>query len=133
MRLFTPTTARQTLDAVRTPAEVMARAWCSMEPLRPGKDALDGPVSPEYFRLAQVLIRSLETLQAAGVLVKDARGGLLDFPARREGRLVMLCWKVGETALAYWHEAEGGFAGRRRVDEDGPWEAAPAASRAESL
>jgi hypothetical protein len=35
---------------------------------------------------------------------------------------VWLCWKVGESSLGFWHEQEAGFAGRRPVDEDGPWE-----------
>ena len=125
MRVFTPGTARETLQAVRPSAEAMTRTWRSMEVLRPGRVFADQPVDREYFRLARALVNAMESLQEAGVVVKDARSGLLDFPARRAGRLVMLCWKVGEPGLAFWHEAEAGFAGRQRVDEDGPWEKAP--------
>jgi len=125
MRVFTPGSARRTLDAVRPSAEAMACAWRSMELLRPARVACDQPVDREYFLWAERLQRATDSLREAGVLVKDARAGLLDFPARRAGRLVMLCWKVGEPALDFWHEVEAGFAGRQRVDEDGPWEAAP--------
>lgn len=130
MQFFDPRSARQALDAVRPSAETMTRAWRSMEALRPAKLATDRPVDKEYFRLARLLVRSIETLQEAGVLVKDPRGGLLDFPARRAGRVVMLCWRVGESALTHWHEEEAGFAGRMPVDEDGPWERSPARGEA---
>ncbi len=130
MRVFTPGTARETLEAVRPSAETMACAWRSMEVLRPERGTTDQPVDRDYFRSARRLLRAMERLREAGVLVKDARAGLLDFPARRAGRVVMLCWKVGEPGLLFWHEAEAGFAGRQRVDEDGPWERSPATESA---
>ena len=122
MKLFTPGTARVALETVRGSAESMTRAYRSMEVLRPGKISSDQPVEREYFCLARALRGTLDRLQDAGVLVKDPKDGLLDFPARRAGRIVMLCWKVGEPGLHFWHETEAGFAGRQPVDEDGPWE-----------
>lgn len=41
--------------------------------------------------------------------------GLLDFPTSYEGRWVYLCWRLGESEVAYWHEVDGGFRGRRRI------------------
>jgi hypothetical protein len=41
--------------------------------------------------------------------------GLLDFPTTFEGRWVFICWKRGEAQVEYWHEIEGGFAGRREI------------------
>ena len=38
--------------------------------------------------------------------------GLIDFLHEREGRVVYLCWKLGEPRVAYWHDIEAGFAGR---------------------
>jgi len=46
---------------------------------------------------------------------------MLDFPAYRDGRPVLLCWKVGEVSVRFWHEPGQGF-DRRRVDENGPWD-----------
>ena len=57
----------------------------------------------------EALIREI---QSVGVVVKDARVGLLDFPAWREEREVYLCWRYGEQTVAYWHEVDSGFAGR---------------------
>lgn len=55
-------------------------------------------------------------IAADGVQVKDTELGLLDFPALRDGREVLLCWHVGEDEIAYWHGPDEGFAGRKPVD-----------------
>lgn len=52
---------------------------------------------------------------ATGVQVKDINTGLLDFPAWREDHAVYLCWKYGEDEIAFWHEIDEGFAGRRPI------------------
>ncbi|MCU1290214.1 MAG: uncharacterized protein JWN60_2443 [Acidobacteria bacterium] len=49
-----------------------------------------------------------------GVQLKDYTSGLIDFPSLREGRVVLLCWQLGEgDFIEWWHEVEGGFAGRQ--------------------
>jgi hypothetical protein len=53
-------------------------------------------------------------LEALGVQMKDYGRGLIDFPALREGRVVLLCWQFGEgERVEWWHEVEAGFAGRQ--------------------
>ena len=74
--------------------------------------------TPEFTRLAAELEECLEGLAGLGVQVKDPETGLLDFPARRGGEDVLLCWRVGEDAVEWWHGLEDGFAGRRRIDWD---------------
>ncbi len=61
----------------------------------------------------QALVRRVEAL---GCEVKDLDLGLVDFPALRNGRPVYLCWRLGEPQVAYWHELDTGFAGRRPID-----------------
>jgi hypothetical protein len=49
-----------------------------------------------------------------GVQLKDHSRGLIDFPSMREGRIVLLCWQLGEhDEIQWWHETEAGFAGRQ--------------------
>jgi hypothetical protein len=103
----------------------MCRVYRSLEARRPQRIASDQRVDPDYFRLLVDLYRLVERLGKAGARVKDPRAGLLEFPARRGGREVLLCWRVGEPALVFWHECDEGFAGRRRVDEEGPWDEGP--------
>ena len=60
---------------------------------------------------------ALAEISAIGVIVKDLDIGLLDFPCEVDGRTILLCWKLGEKAIAHWHGVEEGFAGRKPVDE----------------
>ncbi len=61
----------------------------------------------------QRLTGLLETLTAHGVLLKDMEHGLIDFPALRDGRVVLLCWRMDEPTVAFWHEVDSGFGGRQ--------------------
>jgi hypothetical protein len=72
--------------------------------------------TPEFAKLARELQEVVDELNLIGVQLKDVDTGLLDFPALREGEDVLLCWRVGEDAVEYWHGIEDGFAGRRRID-----------------
>jgi hypothetical protein len=61
----------------------------------------------------QRLDRLVREIQATGAQLKDINTGLVDFLALRQGRPVYLCWRYGEEQIAYWHEIDGGFAGRK--------------------
>jgi len=63
-----------------------------------------------------------EELLRVGCLAKSIQDGLVDFFALKEGRLVFLCWKLGEDRIQAWHTLEGGFAARMpiRSFRDGP-------------
>jgi hypothetical protein len=52
-------------------------------------------------------------IEAVGAQIKSLEEGLLDFPSRRDGELVLLCWKLGEGEIRYWHGVDEGFAGRK--------------------
>lgn len=54
-------------------------------------------------------------LDAMDVLVRDIDRGLVDFPSLRDGEEVYLCWEEGETEIAYWHELDTGFGGRKAL------------------
>jgi hypothetical protein len=60
---------------------------------------------------------ALAEIDAIGVQVKDLDTGLLDFPCRVDGELVLLCWRRGESRIEYWHTLEAGFRGRQPLDE----------------
>jgi hypothetical protein len=55
-------------------------------------------------------------IHATGVQVKDTDIGLLDFPCKVEGEILLLCWKLGEEKITHWHSPEEGFAGRKPID-----------------
>jgi hypothetical protein len=60
---------------------------------------------------------SLAEIEAIGAQVKDLDTGLLDFPCLIEGQTVLLCWKLGENRIEFWHTLDGGFRGRQPLDE----------------
>jgi len=60
---------------------------------------------------------SVAEMDAIGVQVKDLEQGLLDFPCRMDDQVVLLCWKMGETAIEHWHTMETGFKDRQPIDE----------------
>lgn len=62
--------------------------------------------------LTELTVRLAE-LDALGVQLKDFERGLIDFPSLRDGRVVLLCWQLGEgDELEWWHDVDAGFAGR---------------------
>lgn len=71
----------------------------------------------ERVRAEQRLHDAVAEIDATGVQVKDLGIGLLDFPCEFEGRIILLCWKLGEKAITHWHGVEEGFAGRKPIDE----------------
>jgi hypothetical protein len=67
--------------------------------------------------MAELRARAGE-LDELGVELKDPDNGLIDFRSRRQGRVVYLCWRLGEERIAWWHELDTGFAGRRPLERD---------------
>jgi hypothetical protein len=84
-------------------------------------DALD----PEEGRLIRLRMQGvIDQMTAAvaridglGITLRDIETGLIDFPALVSGRQVWLCWRSGETDVAFWHELDTGFGGRRPLIE----------------
>jgi hypothetical protein len=60
--------------------------------------------------------RLLETVEQAGIVLRDIDRGLVDFPALMDGREVYLCWELGEDEVGYWHDLEGGYGGREPLE-----------------
>jgi hypothetical protein len=62
--------------------------------------------------------RCVNAIHGRGAIVKDVDVGLVDFPARRRGEEILLCWRLGEDEVAHWHGLEEGFAGRKQLDPE---------------
>lgn len=65
----------------------------------------------------EALRLGVEQLAKWNIELKDLQRGLVDFPARREGRIVFLCWEMGEPEVAYWHETTSGYDTRQPLDD----------------
>ncbi len=89
--------------------------------LTSGRDLKHGdPYSDELATMETDLERDairlqgyVDELRELGVEPKGAVEGLVDFPCRLDGKLALLCWKLGEPEVLYWHDLESGFSGRQ--------------------
>lgn len=125
---FTPDEANALLPVLQPLVETMVAAKRGLDDARAERELADrriagngGGLQPaelaalaeEVGRRAEALASAIQEIQGLGVLVKDLDTGLVDFPALREGREVLLCWRLGERSVAHWHRPEDGLAGRR--------------------
>ena len=69
----------------------------------------------EREKAAQETKDTLGEIDEIGVQVQNFEAGVLDFPCVVDGRTVLLCWRLGEPAIAHWHSEEDGFDGRKPV------------------
>jgi hypothetical protein len=127
-RTFTPDEANAALADVRPLVERMVGAKHAFDEAQERSDDAarsisgnGGGIPPaELAELREQLeLRTTELaaivdeLHELGVQVKDLDSGLVDFPALRDGEQVLLCWRLGEDEVAFWHGLEDGFAGRQ--------------------
>jgi hypothetical protein len=129
-RIFTPDEANELLPTVRPLVERMVEGKRALDAAQAEADEVSARISgnggglpparlaevnDDVTRRATELARAVDKLQGLGVMVKDLDTGLIDFPSVREGRDVLLCWRLGEDEVAFWHGYDDGFAGRRPI------------------
>jgi hypothetical protein len=134
MRHFTPDEANAALVDVRPLVERMIEhrrnhvsALARQEELEARIRGNGGGIPPatiadaaaEVEREARMLAKLVDEIAEHGAEVKDLDEGLIDFPALRLGETVLLCWRLGEDEIRFWHRVEDGFAGRRPLEEFG--------------
>ncbi|HEX8136754.1 MAG TPA: DUF2203 domain-containing protein [Pyrinomonadaceae bacterium] len=123
MRIFSVEEANALLPTVRPMLEVIQRAHGRLLAFQEAaKHAAQGaeqggggmPGGSKYVSLLIELATRTNELDELGVQLKDYARGLIDFPSLRDGRVVLLCWQLGEgDRLEWWHDTEAGFAGRQ--------------------
>ena len=123
-KIFTLAEAQNLLPTLRKPIEDITLQWERMRQLDPeiqkARDnaAVDGysKFGVEYVESVSHLMALMQQIEDMGVLLKDPAKGLCDFPYIKDGRMVYLCWQLGEDSIQYWHDVETGFAGREPLD-----------------
>jgi len=121
MKLFTIEEANALLPELRRLLAQIRRERAVLHRLGPeikraGERATEGGGSIFGAQYAAALNRVMADVQEViglGIEIKDFDRGLCDFPHLRDGRVVFLCWQNGEESIEWWHEIEGGFAGRQ--------------------
>lgn len=130
MRHFTPEEANAALEEVGPLVEQMVELRRAHIEALAAEEELEGRIrgngggippatlaaaAAEVESAARELARVIDEIVAQGAQVKDIDEGLIDFPALRGGETVLLCWKLGEKDIRYWHTVDDGFAGRREL------------------
>jgi hypothetical protein len=126
-RLFTVDEANRTLPLVRRIVEDVVRQHRIWREKILELDLVASSIRAEEPRLraevlekeAQELAREIDgyqkELEELGIQLKDRRIGLVDFPSDLAGKRVLLCWRLGETEVQFWHEEDAGYSGRQRL------------------
>ena len=70
----------------------------------------------------ETLTERLAEVEKLGGEVKDLELGLVDFLARRGDEDILLCWKLGERSVEFWHAVDSGYRSRRPIDDEVPRE-----------
>ncbi|HLW01090.1 MAG TPA: DUF2203 domain-containing protein [Ktedonobacterales bacterium] len=70
----------------------------------------------QYAALLEEVNQLIRRIYAFGCQIKDPAMGLIDFPALRNGEEILLCWRLGEEGIHWWHDTTSGFAGRQPLD-----------------
>ena len=133
MRHFTPAEANAELEHVRPLVEQLVETRQEHAAALERQEELEGKIrgngggippaelaaaTAEVDGVARRLARLVDEINGHGAEVKDLDSGLIDFPALRHGETVLLCWRLGEAEIAWWHRVEDGFAGRRPLPFD---------------
>ena len=130
MKHFSPKEANAELEQVRPLVEQMVEhrrahvaALAEQEALEARIRGNGGGIPPATLadaaaaveREARSIAHAVDAIGEHGAEVKDVDEGLIDFPALHHGETVLLCWKLGEDEIRYWHRIEDGFAGRQEL------------------
>jgi hypothetical protein len=105
---------RIALDRIREARQVVLRSGERVRETAPGDGG--GSEGEAYWHALRTLRVEVEGLAADGIVLRDADSGLVDFPAERDGRVIQLCWRLGEERVAFWHEVDAGFGNRKPLE-----------------
>ena len=122
MKLFTLSEANELLPGVSSNLKTIQKLYARIDTFRDA--ARSAAVASEfgggmkggsqYVKALYDIGKITTELYELGIQLKDYSRGLIDFPSMRDGRVVLLCWQLGEDEhIEWWHELEAGFAGRQ--------------------
>lgn len=124
MKQFTVEQANATLPLVRKIVEDIVaqhRLWneklLEIDLVAASGRAADAELGDRLAQQAQSIARDIEgfrrELASLGILLKDPAMGLIDFPSTMGVRPILLCWRLGEPEVGFWHDVNSGYASRQ--------------------
>lgn len=84
---------------------------------RTPSDAEVAVLQEKFEGYEEALARWVETFGNQGIILRDLEAGLIDFPYRAHStdQDFLLCWRLNEDGIFYFHSIEDGFAGRHPI------------------
>lgn len=125
MKIFTLSEANETLATIVPMVHEIRRRYLEIQELKPAAKAASDASShgggmaggSRYVSALYETGRLMARLAELGVEVRDPERGLIDLPSMKDGRVVFLCWQIGEgDKIDWWHETYAGFDGRQPID-----------------
>lgn len=122
MKLFTVEEANELIPQTAVQLRKLQRLYSEVGELRSSARSAAGASNfgggmeggSDYVQGLYNIGKITTDLHSAGIQLKDYSRGLIDFPSEVDGRVVLLCWQLGEPEyLQWWHDVEAGFAGRK--------------------
>lgn len=125
MKLFTIDEANSLLPHIAPKLGLIKKLYARLDSMKPeareaaGASNFGGGMAggTTYVNTLYQVGKLTSELFNLGVELKDYDRGLIDFPSMRGGRVVLLCWQLGEPeSIEWWHETDGGFGGRKPIE-----------------
>ncbi len=69
----------------------------------------------EHDKAAQETKSTIEEIAEIGAEVTDLEAGTLELPCSADGRVVQLCWRIGEPEIQHWRETDDDVDVRRAL------------------
>lgn len=125
-RFFTVEEANRTLPLVKRIVRDIVEGYPQFQRERESYRDVTLEPGPELQRRLEFLSEAIDDygdrlrallaeLDQVGCVVKDYQEGLVDFHSIYHGRPVLLCWKLDEERVGYWHELDSGYNGRQPI------------------
>jgi hypothetical protein len=88
----------------------------TLEEVREQLETLKGDVNG----LTEKMGKGLNELEELGCIAESYEQGVIDFPSAINGKDVLLCWKLGEEKIEYYHQYGESCADRKLLDYEYP-------------
>lgn len=118
-RLFSIDEARALLPAVKARGDQLIEIRAELAEKSAAVRHGDRRHLPDVKSLEARLAELLDWFPRHGIQLKGYAPLLVDFPMQVDDRLVLLCWLENEVDLAWYHDADHGFLGRRPLSRLG--------------
>ncbi len=130
IKVFTVEEARQLipqltelLQELQSKRESIAKQEVEIDTLELVMDQKEGTSSPvleksveKYNHTVARFYALIDEIQSLGCFLKDMDTGLVDFYTLYQGRVVYLCWRLGEKEIEFWHEVGRGYSYRQPLE-----------------